>query len=45
MQTGIFGMNVDFPFLTNVTAFWGIIGVMVIITTFLIIYFYRRTNR
>ena len=43
--TGMFGMNVDFPFVTNVTAFWIIIGVMVVITTLLIVYFYRRTNR
>jgi magnesium transporter len=43
--TGLFGMNVDFPFITNVTSFWCIIGVMLVITTILIIYFYRRTNR
>ena len=43
--TGLFGMNVDFPFITNVTAFWCIIGVMLVITSILIVYFYRRTNR
>lgn len=43
--TGLFGMNIDFPFNTNVTAFWGVIGAMVIITTLLIVYFQRRINR
>ena len=43
--TGLFGMNVDFPFITNVTSFWCIIGVMLLITSILIIYFHHRTNR
>ena len=43
--TGMFGMNVDFPFTTNVFAFWCIIGVMVLLTTILIIFFHRRTNQ
>ena len=30
---------------TNVTSFWCIIGVMLVITSILIIYFHRRTNR
>ena len=43
--TGMFGMNVDFPFVTNVTAFWCITGVMATITGFLIFYFFHRTNQ
>ncbi len=43
--TGLFGMNVAFPFTTNVTSFWCIIGVMLVITSLLIFYFHRRTNR
>ena len=43
--TGLFGMNVDFPFITNVTSFWFIIGVMLVITSILIFYFHRRTNQ
>jgi Mg2+ and Co2+ transporter CorA len=43
--TGMFGMNVDFPFITNVTAFWCITGVMATITGFLIFYFFHRTNQ
>ena len=43
--TGLFGMNVDFPFITNVTAFWCIVGVMALITGFLIFYFFHRTNQ
>lgn len=39
--TGMFGMNVDFPFNTNVWAFWGIIGAMILITL-LLIYVFRR---
>lgn len=42
--TGLFGMNLDFPFLANVKAFWGVIASMVVITVFLIIYFQRRIN-
>ena len=42
---GLFGMNVDFPFITNVTAFWCIVGVMALITGFLIFYFFHRTNQ
>lgn len=43
--TGLFGMNLTFPFTTNVVSFWVVIGSMVIITTLLIIYFQRRTGR
>lgn len=43
--TGLFGMNIDFPFNSNVTAFWYVIGSMVLITTLLIVYFQRRINR
>lgn len=42
--TGLFGMNLDFPFLANVKAFWCVIASMVVITVFLIIYFQRRIN-
>lgn len=42
--TGLFGMNIDFPFTTNVTSFWVVILAMVLITTLLIVYFQRRIN-
>lgn len=42
--TGLFGMNIDFPFNTNVTSFWVVILAMVLITTLLIVYFQRRIN-
>jgi magnesium transporter len=41
----LFGMNVDFPFVTNSTSFWVILGVMALITTLLLIFFRRMTNR
>ena len=41
----LFGMNVDFPFISNTTAFWVIIVVMALITTILMFYFKRMTNR
>ena len=41
----LFGMNVDFPFTTNTLAFWIILGSMALLTTGLLIYFYRLTNR
>ena len=40
--TSLFGMNVDFPFNTNITAFWIIVGSMILMVIVLIIYF-RRT--
>ncbi len=43
--TGIFGMNVGFPFPMGSTTFWIIIGVMVLLTGGLLIYFNRRTRR
>ena len=43
--TGIFGMNVAFPFISNTTAFWGIIGAMILLMGALIIFFQRRTGR
>ena len=43
--TGLFGMNVDFPFITNVTSFWIISGVMATIMAVLIIYFFHRTKQ
>ncbi|MCQ2298333.1 MAG: magnesium transporter CorA family protein, partial [Bacteroidales bacterium] len=33
--TGLFGMNVDFPFITNTTSFWCIIAVMVVMVVIL----------
>jgi magnesium transporter len=43
--TGLFGMNVDFPFTTDTTAFWCIVGAMVLISSLLIVYFNWRTNK
>ncbi|MCQ2294640.1 MAG: magnesium transporter CorA family protein [Bacteroidales bacterium] len=43
--TGLFGMNIDFPFTTSVTAFWVVIASMVIITALLILYFQKRINK
>ena len=43
--TGIFGMNLDFPFITNVFAFWCVIGSMVLITLVLILFFNHQTRR
>ena len=42
--TGIFGMNLAFPFTTNVTAFWGVIGAMVVIMVVPIVFFERRNR-
>ncbi|MBQ7280021.1 MAG: magnesium transporter CorA family protein [Bacteroidales bacterium] len=42
--TGLFGMNVDFPFTTSTTAFWVIIGVMVLVTVGLFFFFERSTG-
>ena len=42
--TGFFGMNVTFPFISNVTSFWIIVVAMVVITTGLVIFFRRRTQ-
>lgn len=41
----LFGMNVDFPFITNTLSFWIILGSMALLTTGLLIYFNRMTNR
>lgn len=43
--TGLFGMNVDFPFLTNTDAFWCIVAAMVILVAALILFFRRRINQ
>ncbi|MCR4658814.1 MAG: magnesium transporter CorA family protein [Bacteroidales bacterium] len=43
--TGLFGMNVDFPFTTSTTAFWFIIAAMMVLMAALIIFFRQRTNR
>lgn len=42
--TGLFGMNVDFPFITNTVSFWCIIGVMVVMVVILIFYFRKKTD-
>lgn len=42
--TGLFGMNVDFPFTTNTTSFWAIMGVMVVMVVILIFYFRKKTD-
>ena len=43
--TGFFGMNVEFPFTPNTTAFWIILGALAILTTALIIFFHNRTKQ
>ena len=43
--TGFFGMNVDFPFTPNTTAFWIILGGLVLLTALIIVYFRRVTGR
>lgn len=42
--TGFFGMNVDFPFTPDTTAFWIILGALAILTTALILFFHHRTK-
>ena len=41
----LFGMNVDFPFTTNTTAFWVIIVAMAVLTTSLLVYFNYTSKR
>lgn len=43
--TGLFGMNVTFPFITNTNSFWIILGAMVVLMALLIVFFQRRTRR
>ena len=43
--TGMFGMNLDFPFVSDTTSFWIVVAAMVIITVGLMIFFRRTTNR
>ena len=43
--TGFFGMNVDFPFTANTTAFWIILAGLALLTVLIIIYFRRMTSR
>ena len=40
-----FGMNVDFPFTSNVTAFWCILGAMGALMAVLLIYFEKISKR
>ena len=42
--TGFFGMNVDFPFAMNHTAFWIILATMAALTAGLIVFFRHRTR-
>ncbi|MGX8712289.1 MAG: magnesium transporter CorA family protein [bacterium] len=41
----LFGMNVDFPFITSTTAFWFIVGVMVLMIVALVVFFRKMTGR
>lgn len=41
----LFGMNVEFPFITNTLSFWIILGSMALLTTGLLFYFNRMTKR
>lgn len=43
--TGLFGMNVDFPFKADSAAFWTIIGAMVLLMVALIVFFQRRERQ
>ena len=43
--TGLFGMNLDFPFVSNTTSFWAVVGAMVLLTVAMIIFFQRRSSR
>ncbi len=43
--TGIFGMNVEFPFPMGNLTFYIIMGIMLLITVFMLIYFNRRTRK
>ena len=43
--TSLFGMNVDFPFITNTTSFWVIVSSMLVLMVALLIFFRRTTNR
>ena len=45
LVTGFFGMNVDFPFTPNTTAFWVILGALALLTVLLMFYFRRMTRR
>lgn len=43
--TGLFGMNVQFPFITNTVAFWSIVCVMILIMVVLLLYFRKFTDQ
>lgn len=45
LVTGFFGMNVDFPFTANTTAFWIILGALVTLMIVIVLYFRRMTGR
>jgi magnesium transporter len=42
LLASIFGMNVDFPFDQTVSAFWTILGVMIVVLLGMVGYFRRR---
>jgi magnesium transporter len=42
LLASIFGMNVDFPFDQSVSAFWIILGVMIVVLLGMVGYFRRR---
>ena len=43
--TGFFGMNVDFPFAANTTAFWIILGSLIALTVIIFLFFQSRTRK
>lgn len=45
LVTGFFGMNVEFPFKPNTTAFWVILAALAALMAVLIVYFRRMTRR
>ncbi len=43
--TSLFGMNVDFPFVTNTTSFWVILAAMALLMAALLMFFNHTTKR
>ncbi|MCR5444974.1 MAG: magnesium transporter CorA family protein [Bacteroidales bacterium] len=43
--TGFFGMNVDFPFTANTTAFWIILASLIVLTVVIILFFHNQTRK
>ena len=42
--TGFFGMNVEFPFNPDTTAFWIILSSLIVLTVVIILFFHHRTR-